>query len=92
MGFDWAITTMPYGPTLQKRRMLLHRFLSRNVMERHRSNLALETHQLVLGLIDSPDNYFNHVRRYNSIQPSPSQFFTNQQGNGGYHNDDSVWS
>jgi hypothetical protein len=61
---------MPYGPTLQKRRMLLHRFLSRSVMERHHDNVALETHQLVLGLIDSPDNYFNHVRRYSSIRHS----------------------
>jgi hypothetical protein len=62
---------MPYGPILQKRRMLLHRFLNRNVMERHHNNLALETHQLILGLIDSPDKYLEHnMRRYSSIQPS----------------------
>ncbi|KIM86358.1 hypothetical protein PILCRDRAFT_65238 [Piloderma croceum F 1598] len=70
MGFDWAISTMPYGPTLQKCRMLLHQFLSRNVMEHHHNNIVLETHQLVLGLIDSLDNYFNHMRRYSSIHHS----------------------
>ncbi|KIM89841.1 hypothetical protein PILCRDRAFT_812637 [Piloderma croceum F 1598] len=63
MGWDWSISLMPYGPTLQKRRMFLHQFLNRNVMGRHHNNLAMETHQMVLSLIDSPDNYLAHVRR-----------------------------
>jgi len=61
---------IPYGPILQKCRMLLHRFLNCNVRERHHNNLALETHQLILGLIDSPGKYLEHMRRYSSIQPS----------------------
>jgi hypothetical protein len=75
MGWDWSISLMPYGPTLQKRRMFLYQFLNRNVMELHHNNLALETHQMVLSLIDSPDNYLAHVRRYSSIQHQQAKIF-----------------
>jgi hypothetical protein len=80
MGWDWSLSLMPYGPRLQKRRMFLHQFLNRNVMERHHNNLALETHQMVLSLIDSPDNYLDHVRRYGSIQRFSSSNISGTNG------------
>jgi len=72
MGWDWALTFMPYGPRLQKQRMLLRKFLHRSVMKRHHGILELEAHRLITGLFYSPDNYLNHVRRY-----SPPQRFSN---------------
>jgi hypothetical protein len=74
MGWDWAISLMPYGPTLQKHRMFLHQFLNRNVMGCHHNNLVLETHQMVLSLIDSPDKHLEHVQRYSYIQRYQTYF------------------
>jgi hypothetical protein len=64
MGWDWTIGLMHYGSRLQKHRMLLRQFLHRTAMKRHHGILALETHRLVASLIESPDKYLDHVRRY----------------------------
>ena len=67
MGWDWGLNVMPLGPRLQKHRMLLHQFLhARTAMKRNHDILTLETHRLISGLFDSPDNYLYHVRRYGS--------------------------
>ncbi|KIM73756.1 hypothetical protein PILCRDRAFT_828807, partial [Piloderma croceum F 1598] len=63
MGWDWSLTSMPYGPRLQKHRMFMRQFLHRPIMKRHQGILALETHRLIVSLIDSPDKYLDHVRR-----------------------------
>jgi len=64
MEWDWSLTAMPYGPRLQKHRMFMRQFLHRPAIKRHQGFLALETHRLVASLIDSPDKYSDHVRRY----------------------------
>jgi hypothetical protein len=66
MGWDWGLNVMPLGPRLHKHRMFLRQFLHRNAMKRNHNILTLETHQLAAGLLNSPDNYLYHVRRYSS--------------------------
>jgi hypothetical protein len=77
MGWDWGLSLMPYGSTMKKHRMFLHQFLHRTAMKRHQGILTLETHRLIAGLSDSPENYLNHVRRYSSLILAKAKRFTN---------------
>jgi hypothetical protein len=92
MGWDWGVNLMYYGSALQKRRMFLHQFLHHTAMKRHHGILTLETHRLMTGLSDSPENYLDHVRRYSSpILPKSDVLRTLWQGNGCHYNENSIW-
>jgi hypothetical protein len=77
MGWDWGLTLMSYGSTMQKHRMFLHQFLHRTAMKRQHGILTLETHRLMASLSDSPENYLDHVRRYSSSILNQVKHFTN---------------
>ena len=64
MGFDLAMSIMPYGNKWrQHRKWFAAAFLDKKVLESYMPIQRRETNKLLAGLLDSPDAYHAHIRR-----------------------------
>lgn len=56
--------TIPYGDLLKRHRQIFHQFFQLNVIDKYKSLQEAEAHKLLLNLLESPERYHEHVRRY----------------------------
>ncbi|KZT67723.1 cytochrome P450 [Daedalea quercina L-15889] len=65
MGFDLAMSIMPYGEKWrQHRRWFAAAFLDKKALESYVPIEQRETHKLLAGLLGSPDAFLAHIKRY----------------------------
>jgi len=65
MGWDRGLVLSHYGERFRAFRRLLHRFMgTRSAVEHHHDVIARETCRLLARLLDSPEKYIDHLRRY----------------------------
>lgn len=59
---SWFVALFPYGDNLKKSRQLLHRHLQLSVVPEYYPILESSTHKLLEGLLNTPDDFVEHVR------------------------------
>lgn len=64
MGWDWLFSTMPYGPRWRDHRSLFHRHFRRHMTSGYYPIILKETRTTLRNLLDSPQLYAHHIRRY----------------------------
>lgn len=64
MGWDWLFSSMPYGPRWRAHRSLFHRHFRRHMTSSYHTVVLKETHTTLRNLLDSPELYAHHIRRY----------------------------
>lgn len=65
MGFDLAMSIMPYGDRWRRhRKWFAAAFLDKKALESYVPIQQRETYKLLAGLLESPDAYHAHIRRY----------------------------
>ncbi len=62
-GWDWLTTFVPYGDLFRKHRAYQHRFIDSPDTLKVLDVQLSETHAMLKGILDSPDDYATHVNR-----------------------------
>ncbi|KAF8560444.1 cytochrome P450 [Imleria badia] len=68
MGWDWLFSSMPYGPRWRDHRSLFHRHFRRHMTSNYHPVVLKETHTTLRNLLDSPELYAHHIRRYSCFR------------------------
>jgi len=55
---------MPYGPRFRHSRKMIHQFLGIQAVNKYRPIIDFESKQLMVDLLDSPEDFYDHNRRY----------------------------
>ena len=64
MGWDSVLTNLPYGERFRKHRRLIQEAFSPQAILAFRPLQRMEACTLLLGLLESPDSFMGHVRRF----------------------------
>ncbi|KAH9937810.1 cytochrome P450 [Epithele typhae] len=63
-GFAWAMPVQPYGPWWRRHRRAVHQYFNANAVAKYAAFQKLESHRLVRRLIENPQDFLKHIRRY----------------------------
>ncbi|ETW79741.1 cytochrome P450 monooxygenase 105 [Heterobasidion irregulare TC 32-1] len=66
MGWDSVLTNLPYGERFRKHRRLIQEAFSPQAILAFRPLQRMEACTLLLGLLESPDSFMGHVRRFSA--------------------------
>jgi len=62
-GWGWATAMAPYGESLRKQRMIMHRFLQSPETLNYKEIQEENCHIFLRSMLETPENYEKHVRR-----------------------------
>ena len=63
MGWGYNFSVMPYGVPWRRRRRSFHNFFNINVVSKYMPIQRREVHAFLRRLLDTPDNFFHHIRQ-----------------------------
>ncbi|SRR6266404_3488466 len=65
MGWDRGVILAQYGERFRAFRRLMHRFMgTRAIVTQHDDAVTQHTNRLLARLLDTPDQFIGHLRRY----------------------------
>ena len=64
MGWEHDMAFFPYGKRHQKHRKMLNEYFNREKCEDHLPHQALEASRLIQNILDKPENFNEHLNRY----------------------------
>ena len=63
MGWDFNLGLLPYGELWRRHRRLFHHFFNVNAVSKYQPIQRREVHAFLRRLLDTPDNFFHHIRQ-----------------------------
>ena len=64
MGLDWSLGLLPYSSQWRKQRKMFHQFFNSSAVEAYQPSQLSEVKRFLINLLDSPDRFMGHIRRY----------------------------
>ena len=64
MGWDWALTMMPYGPRWRRHRTKFQKHFHASLSPLYQPTQMAEAHTLLRNLLTNPDDFNHYIRRF----------------------------
>ena len=67
MGFDWALSLMPYGTSWRQHRKVFHQYFYPNAAAEYIPKQLSEARKTLLRIVERPEEFRDHIRLYVSL-------------------------
>ena len=64
MGFEWAFSLMPYGPSWREHRKIFHQHFYPNAVAAYVPKQLAEARKTLLRIAEHPEEFRDHIRLY----------------------------